>query len=304
MMSKLEQIVKRILDTELRSLLEDVRYRIGVLEEMQAEVRTRIHAHDLNLSSHMMDGYVFTNNSPAAGSVAWTDVNIVYKGVKYVITNGSTANKYVWWKFSASPNTVLQSSAAKPTIGPDDILVGINDGGTFQLTMAPGKPVPGSSILDGTVSSGELGSNAVTSDKIAALAVVAGKIAGGAVDDTKLADSAVTLAKIANGAVGSTKLADSAVTTAKIAGSAIDSTKLADNAVTMAKITDGAVTGTKIGSKAVASGNLADGAVGATQLANNAVTSGKIVDGAITGVKIGAGAVAEDKLNVATHFLF
>ena len=27
MMSKLEQIVKRILDTELRSLLEDVRYR-------------------------------------------------------------------------------------------------------------------------------------------------------------------------------------------------------------------------------------------------------------------------------------
>jgi len=300
----LEQMVERILDTKLRSLLEDVRYRIGVLEEMQAEVKTRIHAHDLNLSSHMMDGYVFTNNSPSAGSVAWTDVNIVYKGVKYVITNGSTAKKYLWWDFDASPNTVLQSSDTKPTIGPDDILVGINNGGVFSLTMAPGKPVPGSAILDGTVGSGELGSSAVTSDKIAALAVVAGKIAGGAVDGTKLADNAVTLAKIANGAVDSAKLADSAVTTAKIAGSAIDSSKLADNAVTMAKITDGAVTSVKIGAKAVGSGNLADGAVGATQLASNAVTTAKISDGAIIGVKIGAGAVAEDKLNVATHFLF
>jgi len=303
MMSKLEQMVERILDTRLRSLLEDVRYRIGVLEEMQAGVQ-RVHAHDLNLSTHMMDGYVFTNNSPSAGSVAWTDVNIVYKGVKYVITNGSTANKYVWWKFNATPNTVLQSSASKPTIGPDDILVGINDGGTFQLTMAPGKPVPGSSILDGTVGSGELGSSAVTSDKIAALAVVAGKIADAAIDQAKLANNAVTLAKIASGAVDSTKLADSAVTTAKIADSAIDQAKLANNAVTMAKITDGAVTSAKIGAKAVASGNLADGAVGSTQLANNAVTSGKLVDGAVTGVKIGAGSVAEDKLNVATHFLF
>jgi len=303
MMSELEQIVERILDTKLRSLLEDVRYRIGVLEEMQAGVQ-RVHAHDLNLSTHMMDGYVFTNNSPSAGSVAWTDVNIVYKGVKYVITNGSTANKYVWWQFSASPNTVLQSTNTKPNVGPDDILVGINNGGVFSLTMAPGKPVPGSAILDGTVGSGELGSSAVTSDKIAALAVVAGKIADAAIDQAKLANNAVTLAKIASGAVDSTKLADSAVTTAKIAGSAIDSTKLADNAVTMAKITDGAVTGTKIGSKAVGSSNLADGAVGSTQLANNAVTSGKLVDGAVTGVKIGAGAVAEDKLNVATHFLF
>lgn len=303
MMSKLEQIVERILDTKLRSLLEDVRYRIGVLEEMQAGAQ-RVHAHDLNLSSHMMDGYVFTNNSPSAGSVAWTDVNIVYKGVKYVITNGSTANKYVWWKFNATPNTVLQSSASKPTIGPDDILVGINDGGTFRLTMAPGKPVPGSAILDGTVGSGELGSSAVTSDKIAALAVVAGKIADAAIDQAKLANNAVTLAKIASGAVDSTKLADSAVTTAKIADSAIDQAKLANNAVTMAKITDGAVTSAKIGAKAVASGNLADGAVGSTQLANNAVTSSKLVDGAVTGVKIGAGSVAEDKLNVATHFLF
>ncbi len=258
----MEQVAERVLDTRLKGLLEDVRYRISVLEETKAGIG--IHSHDLNLASHMMDGYVFTNNSPSAGSVAWTDVNIVYKGVKYVITNGSTAKKYLWWDFDASPNTVLQSSDTKPTITSDDILIGVNDGGAFALTMAPGKPVPGSTILDGTVGSGELGSSAVTSDKIAALAVVAGKIAG----------------------------------------SAIDSTKLADNAVTMAKITDGAVTGTKIGSKAVGSSNLADGAVGSTQLANNAVTSGKLVDGAVTGVKIGAGSVAEDKLNVATHFLF
>lgn len=303
-MESIEKIVERVLETKLKSLLEDVRYRITVLAEMQEELKSRIHTHDLNLATHMMDGYLFEDNKPAAGSVSWSDVNIVYKGQTYVITNGSTAKKYLWWDFDASPNTALQSSDTKPTITTDDILIGINQNGIFALTMAPGKPVPGSAILDGTVGSGELGNSAVTSDKLANLAVIAGKIAGGAVDGTKLADNAVTVAKIANGAVGTAKIADGAVATAKIAGSAIDSTKLADNAVTGTKISAGAVTGAKLGSKVVDATKLADGAVGATQLASNAVTTAKLTDGAVTGTKIGAGAVAEEKLNVATHFIF
>lgn len=300
----IEQIVEHMLDTRLKSLLEDVRYRISILEETQRGIESRVHAHDLNLATHILEGYIFTNNSPAAGSVAWSDVNIVYKGTTYAITNGNTANKYIWWDFDASPNTVLQSSNTKPNLTIDDVLVGINDGGIFRLMMAPGKMVPGSAILDGSVGANELNSGAVTSDKLAALTVIEGKIADGAISAGKLASGAVTGPKLASGAVGATALADGAVIAAKIGSSAVDSTKLADNAVITAKIAAGAVDGTKIGSKAVGTTNLADGAVGATQLASNAVTSAKIADGAVIGIKIGAGAVAEDKLNLATHFLF
>lgn len=77
----------------------------------------------------------------------------------------------------------------------------------------------------------------ITTDKINALAVSTGKIANLAVTTSKLADAAVTeekiyalnvtSSKIANGAVGPTKLADAAVETAKIKDDNVTVDKLA-----------------------------------------------------------------------------
>lgn len=289
---------------EVESALHDVTYRIGVLRETGKRGEQRIHTSDFNTATHMFDGYVITNNSPTAGSVAWSDLNITYKGTTYAIKNGNTPKKYIWWKFSATDKTTLQMDDAKPTLTADDILIGINDGGTFNSMMTAGKMVHGASLADSTIGTNELGANAVTSTILANNAVIGGKIADNAVTETKLGSGAVTNAKLGANAVDSAKLADNAVTVNKIGAGAVSDTKLADNAVTVNKINAGAVTTVKLGANAVDATKLADNAVTVNKILNGAISELKLADKAVTGAKIGAGAVAEDKLNVATHFIF
>lgn len=289
---------------EVDSALHDVTYRIGVLRETGKRGETRIHTSDLNTATHMFDGYVFTNNAPSAGSISWSDLNITYKGITYNITNGNTANKYIWWDFDATDKTKLVSGNTKPTLTNDDILIGINDGGTFHSTMTAGKVVHGAVLGDSTIGTSELGNGAVTEAILGNNAVTGNKISGGAVTETKLGTGAVTNAKLGSGAVTDIKLADKAVTNTKLGDSAVDSGKLADNAVTVNKILNGAVNDLKIANGAVKSDKLADNAVIASKILNGAIGTVKLGDNAVTGAKIGAGAVAEDKLNVATHFIF
>lgn len=131
-------------------------------------------------------------------------------------------------------------------------------------------------IAAGTIGTADLRDGAVTSMKIAELAVTTPRIA----------DSAVTEVKVASNAVSESKIKNLAVTTAKIGDLQVTSTKIADNAVSTAKIGDQQVTSTKI----------ADSAVLAAKLANNAVESRTIADGAVTSAKIGQGQVATGNL--------
>lgn len=284
------------LNQEFATLLHDITYRLNVLKEAGSGAVDRVHTSDLNIATHMLDGYVVTNNSPTAGSVAWTDLNIVYKGTTYTITNGNSALKYIWWQFAATDKTKLQFSNTKPVLTQDDILIGINEGGIFTLTMAPGKMTPGGALMDGSVGSGELGAGAVTEAKIANLAITAGKIDDGAITETKIGSNAVTGAKILNGAVVADKLGTGAVTAGKIGAGAVNNANL---------FTSGVVGSTALGTGAVTAGKIASGAVNNSNIFSSGVVNGiAIGDGAVTTGKIGAGAVAEDKLNMATHFLF
>jgi hypothetical protein len=281
---------------EVASALHDVTYRINVLKEAERGGH-RISTSDLNIATHMIDGYVFTNNSPIAGSVAWTDLNIVYKGITYTIANGNSALKYIWWQFSATDKTKLQMSNTKPTLTQDDILIGVNEGGTFTLTMAPGKMTPGSALLDGSVGSNELGSKAVTAAKIGDLAVGAGQLAAGAVTAGKIGTGAVNNANLfTSGVVDSTALGSAAVTAGKIATGAVNNSNLfTANVVDTNALKAGAVTSNELGSGAVTAGKLGTGAI------NNSNLFGT---GVVNGAALGSGAVGEDKLNLATHFLF
>jgi len=78
------------------------------------------------------DGFegAFTNNSPGAGSVAWTSFKLKYKGTAYTITATNTANAYLYWDVTAP--TVLSSTATRANaVGSGKFLVGHNDSGTF-----------------------------------------------------------------------------------------------------------------------------------------------------------------------------
>jgi len=294
----IETVVERVLDGKLKSLLHDVDYRIKTLYDAADRLtgnNDRVGSKDLNLAHHILDGFVFTDNSPVAGSVAWSGCHVVYKGIDYTITNGDTGLKYIWWDFDAVPNTVFQASNTKPALTSDDVLIAINDGGTARLISVPGKMVPGGALLDGTVGASELGNGAVNSDKLAALAVIESKIASSAITSDKLGSGAVTNVKLGDGAVTSTKLGDSAVTNIKLGDGAVNSTKLASGAVTAGKIAAGGIS---------TSSQFASGVVDNTALGAGAVTTAKIGDMQVTGPKIGAGEVATSKLNLASHLLY
>lgn len=219
----LRALVRDILAEELKGMLADVSYRFSVLYD--AQNGGRYGSRDLMLATHQIDGFTVTDNSPSTGYIAWADVNIVYKGVNYAITNGNTNKKYVFWKLNTTPTT-LQTSDTKPTLSDDDVLVFINDAGIHQTAISAGRLTHGAAIIAGTVGSGE--------------------IKAGAIDSTKIADGAVAAAKILDGAVG----------TGKLAASAVNATKIADGAVTTDKINNGAITGVKLGAGAVATDKL------------------------------------------------
>ncbi|ACV62697.1 hypothetical protein Dtox_1850 [Desulfofarcimen acetoxidans DSM 771] len=322
--------IEKTLDSRLKTLLHDVDYRINllydVLERAEGRGNNRIGSRDLNLAHHILDGFTFNNNQPVAGSVSWVGCHVVYKGTDYTITDGNSNKKYIYWAL-ATP-TVFTTSDTKPTLTLDDVLIGTNEGGTFYPLLTPGKLTTGSTLVDGTVGTNEIGTNAVTGAKIANGAVGSahvadnaisaakildgavgtGKLAANAVDNTILAANAVTSGKIATGAISnSAAFATGVVNNAAIAATAVDSGKLATGAVTAGKIASGAVNnanlftagvvnGTALATGAVTDVKIGTGAVTNTKIADNAVDTNKLANNAVTAANISDGAVTGTKI--------
>lgn len=79
-------------------------------------------------------GITITNNSPVAGSVAWNTFGLTHKGISYMVSAGSTANKFIWWN-KATSTTVLQTGATPPAPAADQFLVILNLSGAGYLSL-------------------------------------------------------------------------------------------------------------------------------------------------------------------------
>lgn len=264
---KVQGEVRRIIREEFTDFLEDISQRLEELREVSgrgANVMGRVYAADLNIKGwNLLHGFVVTNNSPAAGQIAWSDLNMVYDGATHAITAGSAlaTEKYLWWN-PATP-TVMQKSTTKPVLPEGGVLIFLNEGGTARNMLSDTQSSLPRAIGDNAVDEGALMVNAVTG--------------------TKIKDDAVT----------STKLGPKAVTEAKIGDNAVNTLQIKPLAVTTAELKDDAVTQTKIGPKAVTS----------TEIGDKAVGSGQLGDNAVTGIKILGGAVTPDKTKIQRHFL-
>jgi len=92
----------------------------------------------LNVTGIFMQGFTWTDNSPAAGRVAWSAGTLQYDGVTYSISSGNTATsslKYIYWQKGTS-NTTFQASASFPTLGNDDFLIATNVGGVHDMAAS------------------------------------------------------------------------------------------------------------------------------------------------------------------------
>lgn len=306
----LEQRVENILVDKLGHFLADISFRIGQQYELAArntgQALGTVYAEDLNLgpARASLTGYAVTNNSPAAGSIAWTDVHIVYAGTDYVITNGNTALKYAWWSPTVT-NTVLQTSNTKPALAVGEILLFMNTAGIASVMLSDTNSSMPKALADGTVDSGAILAKAVTTGALADLAVGSGQLGANAVVSGKIADGAVnTAAKLADNVVTGTKILDGAVGGTKITDLAITSAKVADGAVTSTKLVDDAVTNAKIAPLAVGSTELVDDAVTTAKIAASAVTTTELGTGAVTSTKIAGGSVDASKTNLLRHLLY
>lgn len=293
----LRETVDEALEGRFNDVLKDVSWRMRQLYGKDSGIP----AEGLNLATHILTGYTISANTPTSGSIAWSDLHVVYKGTDYGPFAGNTALTYVWFD-EDHPSQKIQMSNTKPTLGPDDAILFVNNGGT-PVEVLKSQLQHGALLIDGTVNTSEIADSAIVANKIlngaisesklGSNAVTAAKIASGAVENSKLANNAVDANKLANGAVTETKIDSNAVTSGKIATGAVESTKLADSAVTDAKLANNAVTTSKI----------ANSAVDSNKLANSAVTAGKIADGAVGGAKITPGGIDTTKLNLFSHLL-
>lgn len=322
--ARIQETVKEVIKGEFDHYLKDLSFRIGQAYDLldragnPAPSQTgKVYAEDLNVMNRAyMTGYTLTNNSPVAGSVAWADLHMVYNGTDTLITNGNSANKYVWWSPVTTPN-VLQSNNVKPTLAPGEVLLFVNTGGTHKVMLSDTNSSMPSILADGTVDSGSIianavgttaiAANAVTSAELNTGAVTTGKIAGGAVTATEIGPLAVTTAKIAAGAVTATEIGPLAVTSAKVAVGAINNTNmiaantitgtnLNAGAVTTGKIAANVVTSTELNAGAVTTAKIAGGAVTANELGALSVTTAKIAANAVTATELNAGAVTTAKI--------
>jgi len=237
-------LVRALINAELRAMLEDIDYRIKLLDG-----GGRIGSHQLTLKHHILDGFTFTDNSPTAGKIAWTGCHIVYQGTDVTITGGSTpetTHKYVWWDYSATPNTLFQTSITKPILTDDDCLVCINDGGIHRLVIGQGKMQHAAFLLDASINSGEIADSAIIQQLLGSGAVVEAKLGTGAVTEGKVGTGAVTVDKIGLLAVTEGKIATGAVTEGKLGDLAVTAAKIQNLTITGAKAAAGTFNSTKL----------------------------------------------------------
>lgn len=171
---------------------------------------------------------------------------------------------------------------------------GAADEKKLLIVQATGAPAWKAMSGDATITAAgalTVANTAITTAKMALLAVTEAVLAGEAVSEAKIKALAVTAAKLAAEAVTEGKIANLAVATAKIANLAVTEGKIAELAVTAIKIAAEAVTTAKIQNLAVTEAKLAEGAVSRKKISTGTfqtvrVETEEVGAGAEKGVKV------------------
>lgn len=113
-----------------------------VLDEYMKQIKPKtVYAQQFMAQTHFFQNLALTNNSPGAGSVAWSAFKVQYNGTTYDVNAGDTANIYAWWDFSIS-TTVLQETDSPPSLTYQDALIFTNAAGI-------GSPVLNATVVNG-----------------------------------------------------------------------------------------------------------------------------------------------------------
>ena len=245
--------VRTVLNDELREMLtahandyewrykqaRDLYKEMGVRGDGRPDLRVvdqdqrQLTAEDFNDLTHRLTGYTInngTNGTPVgtstANTISWATLHIIYAGVDYTVADGvNVALKYVYFTLSSVVSTsatsgtvTLSTSATKPTLGKDDIMVFLNGGptgGTVIVSASDGHGSLPAALADNTVDSGALQTGAASGTKVGSIlssslgtGVINSNLMffAGTVDNNALGPLAVTGTKVAQGTLAAGKL--------------------------------------------------------------------------------------------------
>ena len=307
----LDKRVENILKSKLDHYLTDISFRIGQEYELAArrsgQAKGTIYAEDLNVKDRVyLTGYTMTNNSPAAGSIAWADLHVVVDGVDTLITNGSTALKYVYFTKTVTP-TVLKTSAGKPALAEGDVLLFINEGGVARNMLSDTNGTLPRAVATNAIDTDAIALNAVTHDQILDGAVQAGTIAAGAINNGNLFSGAIIPgANIVADSIDSGQIKTNAVTANELAAGSINATnKFSGNIIPGAQLIQNSVNTTQLASGAVDGTILKAGAINNVDKFSGKIVTGAVMqDGTVSSTQLGSAAVTAAKMNIMRHVMY
>lgn len=157
-----------VLREEMRQAVADIEWRVRQEYELKRRRETGIvdsvTVEDINDGVHRITGYTLTSGTPVGG-ITWASLHVVFKGVDYTVANGTltSAQKYAWFRksdatsvTSTTANIVLQVSATMPTLGLEDALIFVNNGGVARSILEESIP---SAVAPGSVTAESLGAD-------------------------------------------------------------------------------------------------------------------------------------------------
>lgn len=137
-------------------------------------------------------------------------------------------------------------------------------------------------ILDDSITSADIGPDAVGGSELAPDAVGSEHIVNGSVTGADIMAATITGGLIAPDAVTSAHIVADTLTAADIAPDAIGTVELADNSVGSANIINGSVTGSDIASSAITGSHIAASTITSSDIANSTITGSDIASNTIT----------------------
>lgn len=157
--------------------------------------------------------------------------------------------------------------------------------------------IDGGNIYTNTITANQIAAGTITAAEIAGSTITGSKIAAGTITASNISTDTITAAQIASNAITANELAADSVTAGKILAGSVSADKIAVNAVTAVKIAAGSIETDKLGVNAVTADKIATNSITALQIATNAITADELAVGAVKAVNIEAGAVKTDALD-------
>ena len=121
------------------------------IQDVRNEYPREVVADLISTDTPMRSGFTWTDNSPSAGHVAWSEGTLLLEGDTYTIAAGSTNYPFLYWDKNSANTTFQGTATLLDTVGAGRFPVALNKNGTLVL-LVPDAATYGDMVVPDTLS--------------------------------------------------------------------------------------------------------------------------------------------------------